>query len=237
MKLMKLAAVLCAGGSLAVGALAQDKPGNIAGLEFQTPKSGMVKQYEEGRKAKVEWHKQQKDTQPLFVSQIVSGEHTGQYIVGRFGMHWADMDKPSVPDAADMEEYNKVVSPYVEKMVAAYYEFLPKWSNPSPDMNAKYIAVTTFHIRFGKGDDFQSAIAKVHEANEKLTAEVIERRHNIFVGKMLDAILAKPSVTDACCPPQASRPRRSRCRTSIAHLLFVMNRRHRQNQHVSFREG
>jgi hypothetical protein len=71
-----------------------------------------------------------------------------------------------------MEEYKKVVAPYVEKMNAAYYEFLPKWSNPSPDMNAKYIAVTTFHIRSGKGDDFQSAIAKAHEANEKLKTPV-----------------------------------------------------------------
>ncbi len=57
MKLMKLAPTLCAIGFLAVGALGQDKPGTIAGLEFQTPKNGMVKQYEDGRKAKVEWHK------------------------------------------------------------------------------------------------------------------------------------------------------------------------------------
>jgi hypothetical protein len=172
MKLMKLAATLCAVGFLAVGALAQDKPGNIAGLEFQTPKNGMVKQYEEGRKAKVEWHKQQKDRAPLLVSQIVTGEHTGTYIVGRFGMHWADMDKPSVTDAADMEQYNKVVAPYVEKLTAAYYEFLPKWSNPSPDMNAKYIELVTFHIKYGKGDDFRSAIARVHEANQKLSSPV-----------------------------------------------------------------
>ena len=172
MKLLKLAVTLCVGGFLAAGALAQDKPGTIAGLEFQTPKNGMVKQYEEGRKAKVAWHKQQKDKDALYVSEVLTGEHTGTYIVGRFGMHWADMDKPSVTDAADMEEYNKAVGPYVEKLTAAYYEFLPKWSNPSPDTNAKYIVVTTFHIRFGKGDDFQSAIAKVHEANEKLKTPV-----------------------------------------------------------------
>jgi hypothetical protein len=47
----------------AVSAVAQDKPGTIAALEFQTPKNGMVKQYEEGRKQKVDWHKQQKDSQ------------------------------------------------------------------------------------------------------------------------------------------------------------------------------
>lgn len=169
MKMIKFA-ILCAMGSIAIGAFAQDKAGNIAGLEFQTPKNGMVKQYEEGRKAKVEWHKQQKDAQPLFVSQVITGEHTGQYIVGRFGMHWADMDKPSVPDAADMEEYNKAVSPYVEKMVATYYEFLPKWSNPSPDMNAKYIELITFHIKYGKNDDFRSAVARAHEANQKVNS-------------------------------------------------------------------
>jgi hypothetical protein len=170
MKFMKLAATLCAAGFLAAGAFAQDKPGNIAGLEFQTPKNGMVKQYEEGRKAKVAWHKQQKDRTPLFVSEVLTGEHTGNYVVGRFGMHWADMDKPSVTDAADLEQYNKVIAPYVEKLTAAYYEFLPKWSNPSTDMNTKYIEVVTFHVKYGKGDDFRSAVAKVHEANQKVNA-------------------------------------------------------------------
>ncbi len=168
MKFTKLTATLCALGFLAVGALAQDKPGTIAGLDFQTPKNGMVKQYEEGRKAKAEWQKQQKDKDALLVSEVLTGENSGTYIIGRFGMHWGDMDKPSVTDAADLEEYNKVVGPYVEKVISAYYEFLPKWSNPSPDMNAKYISVVSFHIRYGKGDDFQSAIAKVHEANQKL---------------------------------------------------------------------
>ncbi len=168
MKLLKLAATLCAVGFLSAGARAQDKPGTIAGLEFQTPKNGMVKQYEEGRKAKVAWHKQQKDKDALLVSQVLTGEHTGNYVVGRFGMHWADMDKPSVTDAADLEEYSRAVAPYVEKLTAAYYEFLPKWSNPSNDMSAKYIEVITFRVKYGKGDDFRSAVAKVHEANEKL---------------------------------------------------------------------
>jgi hypothetical protein len=168
MKFIKIALGLCAAGILSVGALAQEKPGNIAGLEFQTPKNGMVKQYEEGRKAKVEWHKQQKDKDTLLVSEVLTGEHMGSYIVGRFGMHWADLDKPSVPDAADIEQYNKVVAPYVEKLTSAYYELLPKWSNPSTDMNAKYIEVITFHVKYAKGDDFRSAVARVHEANQKL---------------------------------------------------------------------
>jgi hypothetical protein len=168
MKPLKLAASLCAVALLAVGALAQDTTGNIAALEFQTPKSGMVKQYEDARKAKVDWHKQQKDKDGLWVSEILTGEHMGTYVVGRFGMHWADLDKPSVSDAADLEQYRKLIAPYVDKLTSSYYEFLPKWSNPSPDMNTKYIEIVTFHVRYGKGDDFRSAVAKVHEANQKL---------------------------------------------------------------------
>src|ERR1700738_779181 len=88
-----------------VPGFAQEKPANtIAALEFQTPKNGMVKQYEDGRKQKAEWHKQQKDTQPLYVWEIVSGEHTGTYVVGRLNQHWADFDKPSAPEQADLDE-------------------------------------------------------------------------------------------------------------------------------------
>jgi hypothetical protein len=168
MRFSKLAATVCATAFLAVGALAQDKPGTIAALEFQTPKNGMVKQYEDGRKAKLEWHKQQKDKDSLYVFEVLTGPNMGSYVVGRFGMHWADLDKPSVSDAADLEQYRKSIAPYVEKLTAAYYEYLPKWSNPATDSNAKYNEIVTFHIRYGKGDDFRSAVAKVHEANEKL---------------------------------------------------------------------
>ncbi|HTV60412.1 MAG TPA: hypothetical protein VMJ93_16185 [Verrucomicrobiae bacterium] len=167
MKISQLAVPLCAVMLLAAAAAAQDNSGNIAYLEFQTPKNGMVQQYEAGRKAKVEWHKAQKDATPLYVSEILTGDRTGDYIVGSFGLHWADMDKPSVPNDADMAEYAKDVMPYVEHMTASYYEFLPKWSNPDPSMNAKYIEVITFHVKYGKGDDFRSAVARVHEAHQK----------------------------------------------------------------------
>jgi hypothetical protein len=166
MKFTKLAS-MCAGVLLlAISAAAQGTSSEVTSLEFQTPKNGMTKQYEEGRKAKVAWHKQQKDTQVLFVLKILTGEHTGSYVVGRSNEHWADLDKPSVPDAADEEEYTKVIGPYVEKMTAAYFEEMPKVSNPSAE-GGKYTAVTTFHIRSGKNDDFRSAIARMYDAGQK----------------------------------------------------------------------
>lgn len=152
----------------AVPVLAQQGPGNIAVLDFQKPKNGMIQQYEAGRKQKAAWHKQQNDPQPLFVWEVLSGEDTGTYVVGRFGQHWADMDKPAIPDESDVAEYQKVVGNYVESITTRYYEFLPKVSNPEDSkMPPKFGEIITFHVRYGKTADFRSAIDQVCEAAQK----------------------------------------------------------------------
>ncbi len=154
---------------LAGAATAQQNPGTIAGLEFQRPKSGMVSQYEAGRKQKAAWHKQQNDPRPLYVWETLTGENTGTYIVGRLGEHWADMDKPPVPEEADRGEFQKALGNSVESIVAHYYEYMPKVSNPGEDSKTptKYSEIVTFHVRYGKNADFNSAIAQVHEGTVK----------------------------------------------------------------------
>jgi hypothetical protein len=181
-KLLKLSTSLCVLLLVALSASAQNQPGNIAALEFQTPKNGMVKQYEDGRKQKVEWHKQQKDTQGLYVFEVLTGEHTGTYMVGRFGQHWADLDKPSVSDADDLAQYRKLVGGSVEKLETSYWEDMPKWSNPSTDMNGKYTEVVTFHVRYGHGDDFRSAVARVAEARQKMNSPSHYSWHRLVNG-------------------------------------------------------
>jgi hypothetical protein len=170
-KLVKLSTSLCVLLLVAFSAAAQGQPGNIAALEFQTPKNGMVKQYEDGRKQKADWHKQQKDSQGLYVFETLTGERTGTYIVGRIGQHWSDLDKPSVADADDLAQYRKLIGGVVEKLETSYWEFQPKWSNPPTDMNGKYTEVFTFHIRYGHADDFRSAIARAAEARQKMNSQ------------------------------------------------------------------
>ncbi len=148
-------------------AMAQQTPGTIAGLEFQKPKNGMVQQYEAGRKQKADWHRQQKDSQPLMVWQVLTGDFTGSYVVGRTGQHWADFDKPPIPDQADLDEFNKAVGPYVESVVARYYEYLPKISNLPMGPPEKYSEIIVFQTRNGHGSDFYSAITRVTEAAQK----------------------------------------------------------------------
>lgn len=152
----------------AIPGFAQEKPGTIASLEYQTPKNGMVKQYEDGRKQKAEWHKQQKDTQPLMVWETISGDHTGTYIVGRLGQHWSDFDKPPIPEQADLDEFNKVIGAYVQSLVTRYYEFLPKDSKPTDSaVPSKFSEVITYRVSPGKGEDFHSAVTRTTEAIEK----------------------------------------------------------------------
>lgn len=148
--------------------VAQQNPGTIAALEFQKPKNGMVKQYEDGRKQKAAWHQQQKDTQPLMVWQVLTGESTGSYVVGRTGQHWADFDKPAVPDQADIDEYNKVIGSYVESLEARYYQYLPKISNLTmTGPPEKYSEIIVFQTRYGRESDFMSAITRVTEGAQK----------------------------------------------------------------------
>lgn len=169
MKFKKHVFVFAVAALAALSASAQTNPGNIASMESQTPKAGMTPQYEQGRKQKADWHKQQKDTLPLYIFETISGDNTGTYIVGRLGQHWADFDKPPIPDTADTDEFNKVIGSYVQSVTVRYYEYLPKVSNPDSSSAgpAKFTEVVTFHVHRDKIGAFRGALARLSEAVQK----------------------------------------------------------------------
>ena len=113
MNVTKHVCALAVAALTALSASAQTSPASIAAVESQIPKNGMTQQYEQGRKQKADWHKQQKDPQPLYVFETLTGDSTGTYLVVRLDQHWADLDKPAIPDASDTEEYSKVIGAYV----------------------------------------------------------------------------------------------------------------------------
>ena len=153
---------------LALPMWAQQKPGTLSSFEFQTPKNGMVQQYEAGRKLKAQWHKQQKDNQPLLVWQIISGDNTGTYVVGREGQHWSDFDKPSVPDAADLAEYNKEIGQFVGALVTRYYNYMADESSiPAGGAPSHYAEINIYHVKFGHYAEFRTAISRVNAAIKK----------------------------------------------------------------------
>lgn len=165
----KYAYVLAVAALAAFSASAQTSTGTIASIEYQTPKAGMSQQYEQGRKQKADWHKQQKDTQPLYVFETISGDNTGTYLVGRLDQHWTDFDKPAIPDAADTDEFNKAIGAYVQSVITRYYEYQPKVSNPDPSSTgpAKYTEMITFRVHREKISAFRGALVRLAEAVQK----------------------------------------------------------------------
>ena len=178
----------------AVTASAQTGPASIAAVETQTPKPGMTQQYEQGRKQKADWHKQQKDPQPLYVFEVLTGDGTGSYLVGRFDEHWADMDKPAIPDQSDTEEFTKVIGNYVQSVTARYYEFLPKVSNaPNLPTPAKYYELATFHVRRDKIGEFRSALDRISEGAKKTQWPVHYEFYELaFGGEVGTFVLSEP---------------------------------------------
>lgn len=165
MKLRRSVIVSLAALALAATLVAQQKPGTIAGLEFQRPKNGMTKQYDEGRKQKAAWHKQQKDTQALYVWEVIAGDNFGTYVVGRLGNHWKDLDTPSVPDGADLAIYDKSIGPYVESVVARYYSYLPNISRPADSTEMPAMSeIIIFRVRYGKTGEFMNLARKINDA-------------------------------------------------------------------------
>jgi hypothetical protein len=69
------------------------------------------------------------------------------------------MDRPPIPDAADDEEYDRVVGPYVASLTDSYYEFLPRLSNSN--ISATPVLCTEpliLRAKFGKDGDFRSVV-------------------------------------------------------------------------------
>ena len=168
MRLGKALAVIAFAGAAAFTIGAQQKPAHIMGIEFQTPKNGMTKKYEEGRKEKAKWHREKKDPRPLFVWETMTGEHTGTFIVGQPAVTWKEMDTPPISDDMDQEMWQKLMGDATENLVANYYEHQPDLSWPSDEkMPAKYSEVVTFNVHQGRTDAFVAAVKKINAAITK----------------------------------------------------------------------
>ena len=168
MRLGKALAVFAFAGAAVFTLGAQQKPAHIMGIEFQTPKNGMTKKYEEGRKDKAKWHRERKDPRPLMVWETMTGEHTGTFIVGQPAVTWKEMDTPPISDDEDQAKWEQTMGQYVESLVTHYYEYQPGWSWPSTDkMPPKFAEVITFNVKQGKFDAFVADVKKINAAITK----------------------------------------------------------------------
>lgn len=161
--------LVCFGSMLAaLPVLAQQPSGGVAQVTYSKPKSGMVAQYEQGRKKHVEFHRKQNDTWTWGVSEIVSGPRTGQYVAASVGHAWKDFDGRDAFNAADDADYNTNVAPFEESAVTTYWELAPAISilptSPEPSALAQLFY---FRLRPEAVEEFNLMAKKIHEGIQK----------------------------------------------------------------------
>src|SRR5271165_7142071 len=119
--------VLC----LVPAALAQSTDVNVGWVYLSTPKAGMVKQLEEGRKKHMEFHRKQGDSWTWLIWEIMTGENTGGYYSTTFGHSWKDLDAwETKMGTADTSDGQNNLSPFVSSQTATIWMILKDSSHP-----------------------------------------------------------------------------------------------------------
>jgi hypothetical protein len=145
---------------------AQDKEVNVGWVYAMTIKPGMTKQYEEGRKRHMDWHRKQNDSWSWQVWQVQTGEATGSYLSTTFGHSWKDLDawEAKLGDA-DTADGNANMMPYIAGETASIWMVLKDPSHPgSMSVTPKMAEVNHFLLKPGMEEDFNDAIKKINDA-------------------------------------------------------------------------
>ena len=137
--LVAAALLLGAGAPLA----AQEAPGAISQVIVTHAKAGMGKQYQEGRKRHMAWHKKQNDSWIWTTWEVTSGPSTGAFrslSPGHAGKDFDDWEKKM--GAADAKDAALNLAPSLAGGENGFYLFHPEISRPVADPTP--YAVTRF---------------------------------------------------------------------------------------------
>lgn len=166
---MKKAAIsiLLLAALVALGAIplaAQQAAPTVSRSFWIKPKPGMEQQFEQGAKAHLDWHRQQKDTWTYNSYQYETGERLGQFVVVTGGHKWEDFDGRASMDAADLADFRAKVGPYIDSSASLFSIERTEVSRPLPGTTpAALVHVLIFELKPGTDADFNYCIRKFHE--------------------------------------------------------------------------
>jgi predicted component of type VI protein secretion system len=106
---------------LSGAASAQDK-GTAVRLLFWQIKPGMTRDFEEGYKRHLDWHRRHNDTWSWHGWMLTSGDRSGYFMDASFEHRWSDFDNPVVPAAEDLADNDLNVASYADERSAASYD-------------------------------------------------------------------------------------------------------------------
>lgn len=145
--------------SFAGQAAPAQETGNVARLVFWKMKAGMDRDFEQGYKRHLEWHRNNHDLWSWFGWSIISGERDGYFVDGTFFHNWTDLDSPVNP-SADGADLDLNVTPYGDAQLVATYESVPGLTSLGPrELTSPLLTFCYFAVRPGGGAEFESLLA------------------------------------------------------------------------------
>lgn len=131
---------------------------NVARMVVWQTKPGMDRDFEEGYKRHLDWHRRNHDTWSWHGWTIISGERFGYFIDGTFFHTWKELDTPVSP-AADSADADINVMPYGEIRSAPIYEIVPGLSDFDPQqLSSPLLTFCYFDIQPGRASEFESLL-------------------------------------------------------------------------------
>jgi hypothetical protein len=138
--------------------VAETERGPYARIAVLRPNDGDSVDFEAGYVRHLEWHRQAKDSWAWYGWSIWAGERQKWFVYATFGHTASSLDHP-VPPAEDERDTISNVSPHVQYLGNALYEYLPELSrgNGEPQPTAR-LELTTVELVPGAEKAFEAAL-------------------------------------------------------------------------------
>ncbi|HTL54566.1 MAG TPA: hypothetical protein VL361_02760 [Candidatus Limnocylindrales bacterium] len=141
---------------------------SLVEIHINKVKPGMTRQYEEGRKKHMMWHRQHNDAWSWYTWEIVTGENTGSYVVGTFGHKWSDLDGRTKFVEEDGVDAIAKMGHTLESEMQSYYLLRSDLTVSAPSSEAAPLASVTHFLLAPDGvNDFVEGVKKVSEGIKK----------------------------------------------------------------------
>jgi hypothetical protein len=127
------------------------------------PQSGEVQEFETALKGHMSWHRQQADTWTWMAFEVLTGQNTGDYLVGTFDHEWKEWDARADFDTRDHADVATRILPHVAAVENAFWLRVPEISRPA-DQPMPLYEIRHYQVKIGKGDAFHEAVGKIHKA-------------------------------------------------------------------------
>jgi hypothetical protein len=131
----------------------------VARLVVWQPKPGMERDFEEGYKRHLGWHRRNADTWTWYGWTVADGENPGYFVDGTFFHSWPDFDSPVNPAADAADNAVNVYAYAVVRSVAAY-EAVPALTNLGPQqLTSPLLTFYYLDVQPGRAAEFESILA------------------------------------------------------------------------------